>query len=44
MLRGDTLGVVVGKYSREIENLKGLRNVFFESKKYVGGIIEGINN
>ncbi|MDY6967821.1 MAG: HAD-IIB family hydrolase [Spirochaetota bacterium] len=43
MLRGDTLGVVVGNYSRELENLKGLRNVFFASQQYAGGIIEGIN-
>ena len=42
MLRGDLLGVVVGNYSRELERLKGLRNIYFATAACAGGIIEGI--
>jgi len=44
MLRGDPLGVVVSNYSKELENLKGSRNVYFSGKEYAGGIVEGINH
>ena len=43
MLRGDSLAVVVSNYSRELENLKGHRNVYFASQECAGGIIEGVN-
>jgi sucrose-phosphate synthase len=42
MLRGEPLGVVVGNYSPEIKNLKGIRSVYFAKQKYSGGILEGI--
>ncbi|MDY6935813.1 MAG: HAD-IIB family hydrolase [Spirochaetota bacterium] len=44
MLRGDTLGLVVSNYSRELEHLKGQRNVYFASQQCAGGIIEGIKH
>jgi sucrose-phosphate synthase len=43
MLRGEPLGVVVGNYSRELERLKGVRNIFFAKEPCAGGILEGIN-
>jgi sucrose-phosphate synthase len=42
MLRGEPLGVVVGNYSPELKNLKGIRSVYFAKQKYSGGILEGI--
>ena len=42
MLRGEPLGVVVGNYSPELENLKGQRNIYFAAKKCAGGILEAI--
>jgi len=44
MLRGDTSGVVVGNYSKELEPLKGLRRMYFSEKEYAAGIIDGINH
>lgn len=44
MLRGDTCGVVVGNYSKELEPLRGVRKMFFSEKKYAAGIIDGINH
>lgn len=44
MLVGDTLGVVVANYSPELEGLKGKKNIFFSSKSYAAGIIEGIEH
>jgi sucrose-phosphate synthase len=42
MLRGDTLGVVVGNYSRELETLRGRGNVYFAAGTHAAGILEGI--
>ncbi|MFP4522206.1 MAG: HAD-IIB family hydrolase, partial [Fibrobacterota bacterium] len=42
MLRGETLGVVVGNYSSELEELRGLKNIYFAENDYAGGIVEGI--
>ena len=42
MLRGEPLAVVVGNYKKELEKLKGARNVFFAKSEYAGGILEGI--
>lgn len=44
MLKGDLLGVVVGNYSTELEVLKGSNRVYFSSKEYAAGIIDGINH
>lgn len=42
MLRGEPLAVVVGNYKKELEKLKGARNVYFAESEYAGGILEGI--
>ena len=42
MLRGEPLGVVVGNYSRELDSLRGVRNVFFAREPCAAGILEGI--
>ena len=44
MLKGNTLGVVVGNYSRELEKLKGRPDVYFAQNHYAKGILEGINH
>jgi sucrose-phosphate synthase len=44
MLRGEPLGVVVGNYSKELEPLKGARNIFFAKEHCAGGILEGIEH
>ncbi len=44
MLRGDTRGVVVANFSKELEALKGHRNIFFSGNEYAAGIIDGIRN
>jgi sucrose-phosphate synthase len=42
MLRGEPLGVVVGNYSPELKQLKGIRSIYFAKQEYSGGILEGI--
>jgi sucrose-phosphate synthase len=42
MLRGEPMAVVVGNYKKELEKLKGARNVYFAKSEYAGGILEGI--
>lgn len=42
MLRGEPLAVVVGNYGKELEKLKGARNVYFAKNECAGGILEGI--
>jgi sucrose-phosphate synthase len=42
MLRGNTLGVVVGNYDRELQHLFGKPRIYFASEGYAAGIIEGI--
>lgn len=44
MLRGSTLGVVVGNYSPELRHLFGKPRIYFADKSYADGIIEGINH
>ena len=42
MLIGDTLGVVVGNHSPELEPLRGLEQVYFAEGPSARGILEGI--
>jgi sucrose-phosphate synthase len=42
MLRGNTLGVVVGNYSPELRHLYGKPRIYFADKSFADGIIEGI--
>jgi sucrose-phosphate synthase len=42
MLRGDTLGVVVGNHSPELDVLRGRRSVYFAAEPCAAGILEGI--
>jgi sucrose-phosphate synthase len=42
LLRGEFLGVVVGNYSSEVEVLRHEPRIFFSSKKYAHGVIDGI--
>jgi sucrose-phosphate synthase len=44
MLKGDTLGVVVGNYSEELEVLRGPRNIYFADGHYAHGILEGMRH
>lgn len=41
MLRGETLGIVVANYSPELERLRGSHQVYFASRRYAWGILEG---
>ncbi len=43
MLSGNTLGVVVGNYSQELEMLRGYPRVYFAEACHAAGIIEGIH-
>lgn len=42
MLKGRTLGVVVGNHSPELAKLKGLPRIYFASATHARGILEGI--
>jgi sucrose-phosphate synthase len=42
MLVGDTLGVVVGNHSPELETLRGLDQIYFARRASAAGILEGI--
>ncbi|MFU8847558.1 MAG: HAD-IIB family hydrolase [Opitutales bacterium] len=42
MLAGNTLGVVVGNYSEELEKLRPYPRVYFAEASHAAGIIEGI--
>lgn len=44
MLRGDTLGVVVGNHSPELERLRGRYRIHFASANHAWGILEGIRH
>jgi sucrose-phosphate synthase len=44
MLVGDTLGVVVGNHSEELETLRGNDQVYFAKGRYAAGILEGIKH
>ena len=42
MIQGSNNGLVVGNHSEELEKLRGNLRVFFSSKKYAAGIIDGM--
>ena len=42
MIKGRTLGVVVGNYSPEMEKLRQLPRVYFANGHHARGILEGI--
>ncbi len=44
MLRGDTLGVVVGNYSPELRHLRGEPQIYFASGHYARGVLEGLEH
>ncbi|MCW8840434.1 MAG: HAD-IIB family hydrolase [Gammaproteobacteria bacterium] len=44
MLRGETLGVVVGNYSPEVESLVGEPRIYFAEGEYATGILEGTDH
>lgn len=44
MLSGNTLGVVVGNYSPELERLRGNPRTYFAQGHYAWGVIEGIEH
>ncbi|MGM0594348.1 MAG: HAD-IIB family hydrolase [Pseudomonadota bacterium] len=44
MLRGETLGVVVGNYSPEVEELAGQPRLYFAEGEYATGILEGADH
>ena len=44
MLKGNTLGVVVGNYSKELTKLKGRDRIYFAEREYAGGVIEGMDH
>jgi sucrose-phosphate synthase len=44
MLRGETLGVVVGNYSPEVEELRGEPRIYFAEGEYATGVLEGVDH
>jgi len=42
MLVGDTLGIIVGNHSPELEPLRGLEQIYFARGQHAKGILEGI--
>lgn len=44
MLVGDTLGVVVGNHSPELQPLQGLEQIYFADATHAAGILEGIRH
>ncbi len=42
MLKGRTLGVVVGNYGKELEKLRKLPRIYFAKGRHARGILEGI--
>jgi sucrose-phosphate synthase len=44
MLLGDTLAVVVGNYSEELEKLKGMEQIYFAKAHYAKGVLEGMSH
>ena len=43
MLSGDTLGVVVGNYKKELEHLRQHSRVYFAPGRHARGVLEGID-
>ena len=44
MLSGNTLGVVVGNYSPELERLRGRPRIYFAEGKHAWGVLEGMEH
>ena len=44
MLRGNTLGLVVGNYSKELSRLKGRERIYFAKGHFAWGIMEGMQH
>jgi sucrose-phosphate synthase len=44
MLAGNTLAVVVGNYSKEIEKLRGYPQIYFAQGQYAWGILEALEH
>ena len=44
MLAGNTLGVVVGNYSKELERLRGRERIYFAQGEHAWGVLEGIEH
>jgi len=44
MLRGSTLGVVVGNHHPELRRLKGFQRIYFAESGHAGGISEGMDH
>ena len=44
MLSGNTLGVVVGNYSPELERLRGSERIYFAEREYAWGVLEGMEH
>jgi sucrose-phosphate synthase len=44
MLKGETLGVVVGNYSPELEALRSAKQIYFAKKSHAAGMMEGMQH
>ena len=44
MLAGETLGVVVGNHTPELEELRGRPRVYFAAESHAWGVLEGIRH
>jgi len=44
MLRGEMPAVVVGNHSEELSRLRGGRNIYFSSRNFASGILDGIDH
>jgi sucrose-phosphate synthase len=44
MLRGEIKGIVVGNYGPELEQLRGLRRIYFAQAHHAAGILEGLRH
>ena len=44
LLRGNTLGVVVGNYSPEIERMRDKPRIYFAAAEHAAGILEGVQH
>ncbi|HKL00951.1 MAG TPA: HAD-IIB family hydrolase [Desulfotignum sp.] len=44
MLKGETLGLVVGNFCRELAHLKTAKNIYFAKQPHAAGMMEGIGH
>jgi sucrose-phosphate synthase len=44
MLSGDTLGVVVGNHTSELDDLRGHPRIYFAEGNHAWGVIEGMDH